>query len=102
MRSLAQVGLLTALVWGSVAAASEAYPARPVHLLVGSPAGSSPDIIARIVAQALTDRLSQPFVIENRPGAGSNLAVEAVVKAAPDGYTLLWVNSRERVQRDAL
>jgi tripartite-type tricarboxylate transporter receptor subunit TctC len=68
------------------------YPARPVKLVVPyAPAGTT-DVLARIVAQWLTEKLGQPFVVENRPGAGNNLGTEAVVNAAPDGYTLLLVN----------
>ena len=73
-----------------MASASD-YPTRPVRMIVGFAPGGAPDIIARIIAQWLSVRLGQPFVIENRPGAGTNLATEAVVKAAPDGYTLLVV-----------
>lgn len=65
------------------------YPARPVHILVGYSAGGVSDILARLVAQKLSERLGQPFVVEDRPGAASNIATEAVVRAAPDGYTLL-------------
>jgi tripartite-type tricarboxylate transporter receptor subunit TctC len=65
------------------------YPTRPVHLIVGYPAGGVADILARLVGQRLSERLGQPFVIENRPGAASNIATEAVVRADPDGYTLL-------------
>ena len=65
------------------------YPSRPVRIIVGLPAGSAPDTGARLVAQSLSERLGQPFLIENRPGAGTNIAVEAVVRAPPDGYTLL-------------
>ena len=68
---------------------AEAYPARPVQILVGFPAGSGPDIVARLAAQWLTERLGQQFIVDNRPGAGSNLATEAAARAAPDGYTLL-------------
>jgi tripartite-type tricarboxylate transporter receptor subunit TctC len=68
---------------------SQTYPVRPVRLIVGFTAGSTPDIVARLMAQWLSDRLGQSFVIENRPGAGGNIAVEAVVRAPPDGYTLL-------------
>ena len=80
-----------ALPVGSRTARAQDYPARPVHIVVGLPAGGAPDIGARLVGQSLSERLRQPFVIENRPGAGTNLAVESVVHAPPDGYTLLWV-----------
>ena len=68
---------------------AQAYPSRPVRMIVGFPAGSAPDIMARLTGQWLTDRLGQPVVIENRPGAGSNIGTEAAAKSAPDGYTLL-------------
>jgi tripartite-type tricarboxylate transporter receptor subunit TctC len=73
-------------------AAAQTYPTRPVHWIVGfAPAGGN-DIVARLMGQSLSERLGQPFVIENRPGAGTNIAAEAVVKAAPDGYTLFLAN----------
>src|ERR1700757_821900 len=72
-------------------ARAQAYPSRPVRLIVGYPAGGPVDIIARLIGQWLSDRLGQQFVIENRPGAGSNIATEAVVRAPADGYTLLLV-----------
>ena len=68
------------------------YPTRPVHLIVGTPPGLAPDILARLAGQSLSERLGQQFVIDNRPGAGTNIATEAVVRAAPDGYTLLLSN----------
>ncbi len=68
---------------------AQAYPTRPVRIIVGFGAGGTPDIIARLMGQWLTERLGQPFIIENRPGGGTNLATEAVVRAPPDGYTLL-------------
>ena len=72
-------------------ARAQAYPSRPVRIVVGFPAGISPDIIARLMAQRLSERLGQQFIVENRPGAASNIATEIAVKAPPDGYTLLMV-----------
>jgi tripartite-type tricarboxylate transporter receptor subunit TctC len=72
---------------------AQAYPARPVQLIVSFPAGSAPDIIARLAGQHLSERLGQQFVIENRPGAGGNIATEYVAKAEPDGYRS-WCRSR--------
>ncbi len=72
---------------------AQAYPARPVRIIVGYPSGVSNDILARLMAQWLSERMGQQFVIENRPGAGSNIATEAVVRADPDGYTLLMVSA---------
>jgi tripartite-type tricarboxylate transporter receptor subunit TctC len=71
-------------------AAAQAYPARPVHLIVGFAPGGSTDILARLMGQWLSERLGQQFVIENRAGAGTNIATEAVVNSPPDGYTLLF------------
>jgi len=71
------------------AARAEAYPSRPVHIIVGFPAGTAPDITGRIVAQSLSERIGQQFIIDNRPGAASSIAIETVAKAPADGYTLL-------------
>ena len=68
------------------------YPARPVKWVVGYPPGGATDIIARLIGQRLSEKLGQQFVIENKPGAGNNIATESVVNAEPDGYTLLLVN----------
>src|SRR5258705_8662957 len=68
---------------------AQPYPARPVRIMVGVVAGGSPDILARLIGQWLSERLGHPFVIENRPGAGNNIGTEAVVRAPADGYTLL-------------
>src|SRR6516165_10651809 len=72
---------------------AQAYPTRQVRIIVGFPGGSASDTTARLIGQSLSERLSQQFVIENRPGVVSNLAAEAVVRAPPDGYTLLLVTS---------
>ena len=75
-----------------VPASAVDYPTRPVRFIVGYPAGGSTDIIARLIGQRLSERLGQQFVIENKPGAGNNIGTEAVVRADPDGYTVLLVN----------
>ena len=72
---------------------AQTYPSQPVRIIVGFAAGGPNDILARMIGQWLSERLRQPFVIENRPGAGSNIATEVVVRAPPDGYTLLLVGS---------
>ena len=77
-------------------AGADTYPSRPVRLIVGAVPGSAPDVIARLIAQSLAERLSQSFVVENRSGASGNLATEAVARAAPDGYTLLLVSAGTR------
>jgi tripartite-type tricarboxylate transporter receptor subunit TctC len=79
-------------IWPRIARA-QAYPTRTVRVIVGFPPGGSVDIAARLIGQWLSDRLKQQFVIENRPGAGSNIGTEAVVNAVPDGYTLLLCSS---------
>jgi tripartite-type tricarboxylate transporter receptor subunit TctC len=72
---------------------SQAYPGRPVHMVVGFAAGGGADIMARLIGQALGERLGQQIIVDNRPGAGTNISAELVVRAPPDGYTLLLVNS---------
>ena len=86
-----------ALPAASRLASAQAYPTRPVHIIVGFSPGGSTDIAARVVGQWLSERLGQSFVIENRPGAGANLAAETVVRASPDGYTLLLVSSSDTI-----
>jgi tripartite-type tricarboxylate transporter receptor subunit TctC len=81
-----------ALPAASRIARAQAYPTRPVRIVVGFPAGGTTDITARLIGQWLSDRLSKPFLIENRAGASSNIAAETVVRAPPDGYTLLMVS----------
>jgi tripartite-type tricarboxylate transporter receptor subunit TctC len=81
-----------ALQFASHVARAQTYPARPVRIMVGFAPGGGVDITARLIGQWLSDRLGRPFIIENRPGAGANIAMEAVAKATPDGYTLLLVS----------
>jgi tripartite-type tricarboxylate transporter receptor subunit TctC len=81
----------------SCAARAQAYPSRPVRLVVAFPAGGATDIFARVIGQWLSERLGQQFIIENRPGAGANIGTEAVVNAAPDGYTLLMASSANAI-----
>src|SRR5947199_1421682 len=87
---LAVIGLSTAASIGSVSAAD--YPTRPVKWVVGYSPGGATDIIARLIGPRLSERLGQQFVIENKPGAGNNIATESVINAEPDGYTMLLVN----------
>jgi tripartite-type tricarboxylate transporter receptor subunit TctC len=81
-----------ALTAPRVAAALD-FPARPVHLLIGFNAGGTPDVIARLLGQSLSERMGQNFIVENRPGAGGDIATEAVLRAPADGYTLLLLGS---------
>jgi tripartite-type tricarboxylate transporter receptor subunit TctC len=81
----------------SCTAAAQAYPTRPVRLVVTTAAGGSPDIIARLIGQWLSERLGQPIIIDNRPGAGTNIGTEIVVRAPPDGYTLLMALSANAI-----
>src|SRR5262249_25546090 len=76
---------------------AQGYPTRPVRIVVGYAAGGGTDITARLIGQWLSERLNQQFVIENRAGAATNIATEAVVKAAPDGYTLLLATAANAV-----
>ena len=93
---LGLAGALAAAAWPR-AAQAETYPSRPVRILVGYSAGGGVDIAARLIGQWLAERMGQQFVVENRTGAATNIATEAAVRAAPDGYTLLLVNAANAI-----
>ena len=76
---------------------AQSYPSRPVRIVVGFAPGGVTDVVARLIGQWLTERLGQPFIIENRPGAANNIGTELVVRAPPDGYTLLLVNTSHAI-----
>src|SRR6478609_5855587 len=78
-------------------ARAQTYPSRQVRFVVGYPPGGGADIVARLMGQWLSERLGQPFVIENRPGANTNIATEAVVRAPPDGHTLILITTANAV-----
>jgi tripartite-type tricarboxylate transporter receptor subunit TctC len=86
-----------ALTLAPRAASALDYPTRPVHIVAGYPPGLSPDIIARLIAQAASERLGQQFIVDNRPGAASNIGTEVVAHATPDGYTLLLTVSANAI-----
>ena len=86
-----------ALPVASRIASAEAYPTRPVHMIVGFATGGAGDLTARLICQSLQERLGQPVVVENRPGAGGNIGTEVVVRAAADGYTLIWAGGNHAI-----
>jgi tripartite-type tricarboxylate transporter receptor subunit TctC len=94
LRFVAGAGALPVANWSAHALD---YPVRPVHIIVGFPAGTSSDISARLIAQRLSEQLGQQFVVENRTGAGTNVAADSVVHASADGYTLLWVTQTNAI-----
>jgi tripartite-type tricarboxylate transporter receptor subunit TctC len=96
-RFLHLAAVASALPAVSRIARAQAYPARPVRLVVGAPPGGGHDIVARLIGQWLSERLGQPFVIDNRPGGGENIATEAVVRSSPDGYTILLVTGTNAI-----
>jgi len=91
MSGLLRLALATILVLavGDATAAAQSYPNRPIRMYVGFPPGGAADIVARVIGQALSERLGQPIVIENKPGSGANIAGDALAKSTPDGYTLM-------------
>jgi tripartite-type tricarboxylate transporter receptor subunit TctC len=98
-RDVLQFGLAAGALAASPATlqAQAAYPSRPVHVLLGFAAGGSSDVIGRLVCQYLSEHLDRPFVFDDKPGAGSNIATEIVAKEAPDGYSLLWCTSANAI-----
>jgi len=78
-------------------ARAQAYPSRPVRWIVGAGPGSSPDVVARLVGQRLSERIGQPIIVDNRPGGGSNIGTQVVVNALPDGYTLLFITNANAI-----
>ena len=96
-RFLRLAGSIGACAMSGTSAGAQIYPSRPVRVIVGQAAGSGSDILARLIAQWLSERLGQPFVVETRPGAGGNLGAEAVVRAPPDGYSLLVITSTNAI-----
>jgi tripartite-type tricarboxylate transporter receptor subunit TctC len=98
-RDVLQLGLAAGALAASPAAlrAQAAYPSRPVHVLLGFAAGGSSDVIGRLVCQWLSENLKRPFVFDDKPGAGSNIATEIVAKEVPDGYSLLWCTSANAI-----
>src|SRR6188474_1539326 len=86
------LGVCAALAGTEPSGAADPYPTRAPRLVVGFPAGGPTDIVARIMAQCLSDRLGQQVIVENRPGAGSNVATQAVIAAPTDGYTLMIIS----------
>jgi tripartite-type tricarboxylate transporter receptor subunit TctC len=96
-RLIILAGSAAALPALSRIATAQGYPARPLRLVVGFPPGGAADMSARLIGQWLSERLGQQWIVENRSGAGTNIATEAVVRAAPDGYTLLLVSAANTI-----
>ncbi len=96
-RRFVNLGAGVAAVAAGCGTARAQYPSRPVHIVLGFPPGGSSDVIGRLMAQWLSQWLAQPFIFENRPGAGSNIGTEYVARAAPDGHTLLWATSANAI-----
>src|ERR1700735_1988716 len=94
LRLAAGAGALPAV---SRVARAQNYPVRPVRIVVPYPAGIAPDIVSRLVAQSLSEKFGQQFIVDDRPGGASNIGTEIVARAAPDGYTLLCVTSTNTI-----
>ena len=93
MRITLGLTMVAALICGSGTVSAQAYPSKPIKIVVGFPPGAGTDIIARLIAKDLQDLFGQPVIVDNKPGAGGNIAAEVAAKAPPDGYTLLFINS---------
>src|SRR5262245_9746279 len=93
MNSLRLLALAAVAAFGTLPASAQTYPSKPIKILVSTSAGGATDIMARILGHHITTRTGQPHVIDNRAGASGNIAMEAVAKAAPDGYTLGFANT---------
>src|SRR5262245_7905983 len=93
MHSLRQLALAVIAALGTLPASAQTYPSRPIKIIVSTSAGGATDIMARILGHHITTRTGQPHVIDNRAGASGNIAMEAVAKSAPDGYTLGFANT---------
>jgi tripartite-type tricarboxylate transporter receptor subunit TctC len=102
MRRSLSLGFMLGMILIGAAQAQTAWPTKPIRIIVGFAAGGSTDVTARIIGQALSDRLGQPVLIENRPGAGGNIGADAAAKADPDGYTLLMATSSTFAANPAL
>ena len=102
MRRSISLAFALAMSWVTAAQAQTAWPTKPIRIIVGFAAGGSTDVTARIIGQALSERLGQPVLIENRPGAGGNIGADAAAKADPDGYTLLMATSSTFAANPAL
>ncbi len=92
LTKLAMLWLSSLMIAGEAPAKADHYPTHPVRFVVGFPAGGSGDILARVMGQWLSERLGQPVIIENKPGAASNLAVQSAINSPPDGYTLVLLS----------
>jgi tripartite-type tricarboxylate transporter receptor subunit TctC len=97
LRLAGAAGAAGALVTAPKITTAQVYPSRPVRIVVGFPPGGTTDVVARLIAQSLSERLEQPFVVENKPGANANIAAEAVVRAPADGYTLLMLTVTQAI-----
>jgi tripartite-type tricarboxylate transporter receptor subunit TctC len=92
METIARIVMLAVLLYGSGSAGAQTYPAKPIRLIVPFAPGGGVDFIARLIGQKLGESLGQPVIVENRPGAGSSIGTETVIRSAPDGYTLLQIS----------